>query len=82
MVHEARLKGHEDYQLLSELIREVILRLINSKVERYSEFSDPTFIGDAPNLSYEKFIAMHDLDVNEPAIISQYDNRIKLKIKQ
>ncbi len=82
LVHEARLKGHEDYQLLSELIREVILRLINSKVERYSEFSDPTFIGDAPNLSYEKFIAMHDLDVNEPAIISQYDNRIKLKIKQ
>ena len=51
LVHEATLNEYEDYQLLSELIREIILRLINSKLERYSSFVDKMFKGESPNLS-------------------------------
>lgn len=80
LVHDAVLKDYYDYVLLSELIREIILRLISSTVERHSEHNSQAIIGDAPNLSYNEYVAKNDLDVDDNVIFSQYDNRIKLRI--
>ena len=82
LVHDAVLKDYYDYVLLSELIREIILRLISSTVERYSEHKSQAIIGDAPNLSYNEYVAKNELDVDDNVIFSQYDKRIKLRIKK
>ena len=79
LVHEAKLQEYADYQLLSELIREIILRIINSKVRRHSYFATKVFIGDPPNLSYADYIKKYKLSIDEPAIISEYDERIRLR---
>ena len=65
MVHEATLNEYEDYQLLSELIREIILRLINSKLERYSSFVDKMFKGESPNLSYNEYIIQKHIKIED-----------------
>ena len=80
LVHDAVLKDYYDYVLLSELIREIVLRLISSTVERHSEYKSQAIIGDAPNLSYNEYVAKNDLDVDDNVIFSQYDKRIKLRI--
>ena len=80
LVHDAVLNDYYDYVLLSELIREIILRLISSTVERHSEYKSQAIIGDAPNLSYNEYVAKNELDVDNNVIFSQYDNRIKLRI--
>ena len=80
LVHDAVLKDYYDYVLLSELIREIILRLISSTVERHSEYKGQAIIGDAPNLSYNEYVAKNELDVDNNVIFSQYDNRIKFRI--
>jgi hypothetical protein len=80
LVHDAVLNDYYDYVLLSELIREIILRLISSTVERHSEHKSQAIIGDAPNLSYNEYVAKNELDVDNNVIFSQYDNRIKLRI--
>ncbi len=80
LVHDAVLKDYYDYVLLSELIREIILRLISSIVERHSEHKSQAILGDALNLSYNEYVVKNDLDVEDNVIFSQYDKRIKLWI--
>lgn len=82
LVHDAVLKDYYDYVLLSELIREIILRLISSTVERHSEYKGQAIMGDAPNLTYNEYILKNDLDVDDNVIFPQYDKRIKLRIKK
>lgn len=81
IVHEAKLDEYADYMLLSELIRELILRLINSKVQRYSRFTAEVFEGKAPDLSYTEYLKQKNISINESAIISEYDARIQLRVK-
>lgn len=81
LVHEATLNEYEDYQLLSELIREIILRLINSKLERYSSFVDKMFKGESPNLSYNEYIIQKHIKI-EDSLFAEYDRRFKYWIKQ
>ena len=80
MVHDAVLRDYYDYVLLSELIREFILRLISSTIERHSEYKCQAIIGDAKNLSYSEHVAQYNLNVDDNVIFSQYDERIKLRI--
>ena len=80
LVHDAELKDYYDYVLLSELIREIILRLISSTIERHSDYKIQAIIGDAPNLSYSEYVARYGLDVDDNVIFSQYDKRIMLRI--
>ena len=82
LVHEAVLKDYYDYVLLSELIREIILRLINSKVERYSEFKGQAIKGTAPNLSFSNFIAKNNLDVEDAVFFSEHDKHALLRITE
>lgn len=82
LVHEAKLKEFEDYQLLSELIREIILRLINSNAKRYSDLNDEVFIGEKPGLSFQNYIEKYNLKVNDIDIISRFDESIKLRIEK
>ena len=80
LVHEATLNEYKDYLLLSELIREIILRLINSKVKRCSEFEKPMFLGEAPNFSFDDYLEKCKLNANKSDIIKNDDERIKLRI--
>lgn len=80
LVHDAVLRDYYDYVLLSELIREFILRLISSTIERHSEYKCQAIIGDAKNLSYSEHVAQYNLNVDDNVIFSQYDERIKLRI--
>lgn len=82
LVHEAELKDFEDYHLLSELIREIILRLINSKAKRHSYFNQVVFDENAPGLSYAEYVEKFKLNIKNQEIISESDERIKLKIFQ
>ena len=82
LVHEAILKNGEDYMLLSELIQEIVLRLINSKVERHSFFNEKKFVGDVPNLSFLDFTSKYGLSVAQVPIFAENDSRIKLRIKK
>lgn len=81
LVHEAELKEYTDYQLLSELIREAILRLICSNIERHSYFKEKIILGDAPYLSFHNFINENKLTVKDVPIFDEHDSRIKLRIK-
>ena len=78
LVHEAELKDFEDYLLLSELIREVILRLINSKVKRYSDLDKVVFFEKEPGLSFIDYVEKYNMDVTDQEIIPEFDKRIKL----
>lgn len=78
IVHEATLSGFEEYQLLSELLREILARLINSKVKRYSEFNESVFLGEEPKLSFNEHIQKHTLNADKADIIKDDDKRIKL----
>ena len=78
LVHEAELKDFEDYLLLSELIREVILRLINSKVKRYSDLDKVVFFEKEPGLSFIDYVEKYNMDVTDQVIIPEFDKRIKL----
>lgn len=78
IVHEATLSGFEDYQLLSELLREILVRLINSKVKRYSDFNESMFLGEEPKLSFNEHIQKHKLNADKADIIKDDDKRIKL----
>ena len=80
LVHEAKLKEYSDYQLLSELIRELILRLINSNVERHSHFTSNIIVGDTPKKSYSEYKKEKDISIDNDEIISKFDERIKLRI--
>lgn len=80
LVHEAKLNEYADYKLLSELVVELILRLINSNVERHSEFSTNVFIGESPRLSYTEYKKEKNIVVDNDEIISEHDERIKLRI--
>lgn len=82
LVHEAEIKDYSDYVLLSELIREIILRLICSTVERHSDLEEKVILGEAPNLSFHKFIEENKLTVKEYPIFDESDSRIKLTIKK
>ena len=82
LVHEAELKNFEDYQLLSELIREIILRLINSKSKRHSFFNKVVFGENEPRLSYPAYVEKYKLNIKDQKIISEYDERIKLRMFQ
>ena len=82
MVHDAVLKDYYDYVLLSELIREIILRLISSTVERHSEYKGQAIMGDAPNLSYNEYVARNNLDVDTSVIFLEHDKRVPLRIKK
>lgn len=82
LVHEAEVKNYSDYVLLSELIREIILRLICSIVERHSDLEEKVILGEAPNLSFNKFIEEKKLTVKEDPIFEEFDPRIKLRIKK
>lgn len=66
LVHEAELKDFFDYILLSELIREIILRLINSKVDRHPEFVDQRITGKVQHLSFVDYVATYNLNVEDP----------------
>lgn len=77
LVHEAELKDYSDYQLLSEVIIESILRLICSKIDRHSYFKDKVIKGEVPNLSFQEFVNEKKLNVNEEPIFNEYDKRIK-----
>lgn len=81
LVHEAEVKDYSDYVLLSELIREIILRLICSTVERHSDLEDKVILGEAPNLPFRKFIDKNKLTVKEVPIFDEFDSRIQLRIK-
>ena len=81
LVHEAEVKDYSDYVLLSELIREIILRLICSTVERHSDLEEKVILGEAPNLSFHKFIEKNKLTVKVDPIFDEFDSRIKLRIK-
>lgn len=81
LVHEADVKEYSDYVLLSELIREIILRLICSKVERHSDLEENIILGEAPNLSFNNFIEEKKLTAKEDPIFDELDPRIKLRIK-
>lgn len=78
LVHEAELKDYSNYVLLSELIREIILRLINSTVERHSSFENNVIKGEIPNLHFCEFIKKNKLNVNEEPLFTGNDKRIKL----
>ena len=78
LVHEAELKDFEDYLLLSELIREVILRLINSKVKRYSDLDKVVFFEKEPGLSFIDYVEKYNMNVTDQVIIPEFDKRIKL----
>lgn len=80
LVHEAKLKEYSDYQLLSELIRELILRLINSNVERHSQLASNIIVGDLPNKSYSEYKKEKEISIDNDEIISRFDERIKLRI--
>ena len=80
LVHEAKLKDYSDYQLLSELIRELILRLINSNVERYSQLASNIIVGDLPKKSYSEYKKEKEISIDNDEIISKFDERIKLRI--
>lgn len=80
LVHEARLKEYADYELLSELIIELILRLINSDIERHSRFSINVFEGEPPGLSYTEYKKEKNIVVDNDVIISEFDDRIKYRI--
>ena len=80
LVHEAELKDFEDYLLLSELIREVILRLINSKVKRYSDLDKAVFFEKEPGLSFIDYVEKYNMDVTDQEIIPEFDKRIKLRM--
>lgn len=80
LVHEAKLNEYSDYQLLSELIRELILRLINSNVERHSHFTSNIIVGDTPKKSYSEYKKEKDISIDNDEIISKFDERIKLRI--
>ena len=47
--YDAVLKDYYDYVLLSELIREIILRLISSTAERHSEHKSQAIYGEEEN---------------------------------
>ena len=81
LVHEATLNEYEDYQLLSELIREIILRLINSKLKRHSRFVDEMFKGESPNLSYNEYLVQKHIKIKGSLFI-EYDRRFKYQIMQ
>lgn len=81
LVHEAEVKDYSDYVLLSELIREIILRLICSTVERHSNLKEKVILGKAPNLSFHKFIEENNLTAKEDPIFEEFDPRIKLRIE-
>lgn len=81
LVHDAVLNDYYDYVLLSELIREIILRLISSTVERHSDLEEKVILGEAPNLSFHKFIEKNKLTVKVDPIFDEFDSRIKLRIK-
>lgn len=66
LVHEAELKDFLDYIMLSELIREIILRLINSKVDRHSDFVEQKIIGNIQHLSFADYVATYNLNVENP----------------
>lgn len=80
LVHDAKIKKYADYLLLSELIVELILRIISSKVERHSQFSSNVFIGEPPSLSYTEFKKAKNIVFDNDEIISEADERIKLRI--
>lgn len=80
LVHEAELKEYSDYVLLSELIREIILRLISSTVKRHSEFENQVIKGEAPNLSYIEYIEKNDLIVDDSGFFSKFDKRVPFRI--
>lgn len=80
LVHEAELKKIEDYHLLSELIREIILRLINSKSKRHSYFNKDGFDENGPGLSYPEYVEKYNLNIMDQKIISESDERVKLRI--
>ena len=80
LVHEATLSGFEEYELLSELLREILIRLINSNVKRYSYFEETMFLGEAPKLSFDDYIREYKLDTDTTAIIADDDTRINLRI--
>ena len=82
LVHEAELKKIEDYHLLSELIREIILRLINSKSKRYSYFNKVVSDENEPGLSYSEYVERYNLNIMDQKIISEFDERIKLRMFQ
>jgi len=82
LVHEAELKSYSDYVMLSELIREIILRLIDSKVERYSRFKEPIFSENTVHLSFNDYVIHKKLKVMCPvAIIPEEKSRMMLQIK-
>lgn len=81
LVHEAELKDYADCILLSELIREIILRLINSKVKRHSRFTENVFLGEPPNLPFAQYLN-EKLNLTVPPIISKYDERINLRMSE
>ena len=81
LVHEAKLNEYSDYQLLSELIRELILRLINSNVERHSHFTSNIIAGDTPKKSYSEYKKEKDISIDNDEIISKFDQRIRLRIE-
>ena len=80
LVHEAELKDYNDYQLLSELIREIILRIIDSKFKRYSYFEENVILGEKRELSFCEYIKRHKLNINFSPIFAEDDTRIKLRI--
>lgn len=80
LVHDAVLKNYYDYILLSELIREIILRLIGSTVERHSEYKCQAILGDALNLSYSEHVERYNLNVDDNVFFQENDERIKLRI--
>lgn len=85
LVHEAELKDFLDYIMLSELIREIILRLINSKADRHSEFVDKKIIGKVQHLSFADYIATYNLNVEEPlperfSVFSIFNKKLPLRL--
>lgn len=80
LVHEAEVKDYSDFVLLSELIREIILRLICSTVERHSDLEKKVILGEAPNLSFHKFIEKNKLTAKVDPVFDEFDPRIKLRI--
>ena len=80
LVHEAKLKEYSDYQLLSELIREAILRLICSSVERHSELGNNAISGMPENLPFKEFLKEKKLNITEKPLFDEFDKRIKLRI--
>ena len=80
LVHDAELKEYSDYLLLSELIRESILRLISSRVERHSELRNDVILGEAVDFSFHEFVKEKNLNITEKPIFDEFDKRIKLRI--